>query len=96
MIARASELFDKEVICIKDGSRLGMIGEFEINTDLGRIETVIIPGRSRFFGILGRDDDMLIPFSCIEVFGDEVILINIEPPKLRRHTKRTVTDIWRN
>lgn len=92
MIERASELFDKEVICITDGSRLGLIGEFEINTSTGKIETVIIPGRMRLFGLLGRSDDIIIPFSGIEVFGDEVILVNIEPPK--RCSKRKVPEKW--
>lgn len=92
MIERASELFDKEVICITDGSRLGLIGEFEINTMSGKIETVIIPGRLRFFGLLGRNEDIIIPFSSIEVFGEEVILVNIEPPK--HCTKRKVPEKW--
>ena len=92
MIERASELFDKEVICITDGSRLGLIGEFEINTMSGKIETVIIPGRLRFFGLLGRVEDIIIPFSSIEVFGEEVILANIEPPK--HCTKRKVPEKW--
>ena len=92
MIERASELFDKEVICIIDGSRLGLIGEFEINTMSGKIETVIIPGRLRFFGLLGRVEDIIIPFSSIEVFGEEVILVNIEPPK--HCTKRKVPEKW--
>ena len=81
MIERASALFDKEVICMNDGTRLGMIGEFEINTETGKIETLIIPGRPKFFGLLGRDDDIMLPFSCIKVMGDEVILADIEPPK---------------
>ena len=92
MIERASELFDKEVICITDGSRLGLIGEFEINTMSGKIETVIIPGRLRFFGLLGRNEDIIIPFSSIEVFGEEVILVNIEPPK--RCVKRKIPEKW--
>lgn len=92
MIERASELFDKEVICITDGSRLGLIGEFEINTMSGKIETEIIPGRLRFFGLLGRSEDIIIPFSSIEVFGEEVILVNIELPK--HCTKRKVPEKW--
>lgn len=87
MIIRAGELFDKEVICIKDGTRLGNVGEFELNTETGRIETVIIPGRARFFGLLGREEDVIIPFSCIEVFGEELILVNISPPDNRRYRK---------
>lgn len=81
MIERASALFDKEVICMNDGTRLGMIGEFELNTETGKIETLIIPGRPRLFGLLGRDDDIILPFACIKVMGDEVILADIEPPK---------------
>lgn len=79
MIIRASELFDKEVILTKDGSRLGFVGEIEINTKTGQLETIIILGKSRFFGLLGKTDDIIIPFNCCEVFGDDVILVNFEP-----------------
>ncbi|MGN0556416.1 MAG: YlmC/YmxH family sporulation protein [Acutalibacteraceae bacterium] len=91
MIERASQLFDKEVICLKDGTRLGLIGEFEIDTATGRLETVIIPGRSRLFGLLGREEDITIPFGCIVVFGEEVILADLAPPPNRR-AKRSILD----
>ena len=94
MIIRACDMFDKEVICVKDGTRLGNVGEFEMNTETGRIETLIIPGKARFFGLLGKDDDIIIPFACCKVFGDEVILVNIEP-KSSRHSRK-ISDVFKS
>lgn len=78
MIISAGELFNKEVICSQNGERLGYVGELEINTESGRIETLIIPGKVHFFGLLGKDDDIIIPFSSIDVFGSEVMLAGFE------------------
>lgn len=86
MIARAGELYDKEVICIKDGTRLGGIGDIEINTATGSAESIIVYGKKRMFGLFGREEDLVIPWCCVEVFGEELVLVNYEPP--HRHINR--------
>ncbi len=88
MIVRAGDLYEKEVICVKDGTKMGNMGDFEINTETGQVETIIIFGRNRLFGLLGREDDRVIPMSCVEVFGDEVILVDCEPPRPRRRSSK--------
>ena len=35
MIVRAGDLYEKEVICVKDGTKMGNMGDFEINTEIG-------------------------------------------------------------
>ncbi len=81
MIARVDDLYEKEVICIKDGTRLGIIGDIEINTSTGSVESIIICGRRKMFGIFGRDEDVIVPWCCIQVFGDDIVLVNFEPPR---------------
>ena len=89
MILRASALYDQEVVCIKDGTKLGNIGDVEVNTDTGSAEAVIIYGRARLFGLLGREDDLVIPWSCVEVFGDDLVLVHYEAqmPRRRRSSR---------
>lgn len=90
MITRASDLYNREVICVKDGSRLGMISDITINCADGSVESVVIYGKPRFFGILGRDDDVIIKWNDIEVFGDDTVLVTSEPPKIYKKQSKNI------
>ncbi len=76
---------EKQVVCIKDGSILGLVGDVEIDSCSGKLINIIVCGKRH---ILGRDDDFRIPWSCIEVFGEDSILVNVDnfptAPKRRR------------
>lgn len=85
MICRVGELSDKEVICVKDGTRLGFIGDVDFDVCSGKIESVIIFGRPKFFGLFGRESDLCIRFDDITVIGDDTVLVDFEPPKNREN-----------
>lgn len=88
MCCRLVEMREKQVVCIKDGSILGLVGDVEIDSCSGKLINIIVCGKRRF---LGRDDDFRIPWSCIEVFGEDSILVNIDnfptAPKRRSFLK---------
>ena len=84
MCCRIVELKDKQVICIKDGSALGYVGDIEIDTADGRLVSIIIYGRGKFFGLFGREDDYVIGWKDIAVIGDDSILVNCAPQRPRR------------
>ena len=71
-----ADMRNKEVINLQDGTRLGFVGDVEIDTENAKLTTIIIYGRSRLFGLLGRTDDIMIPWENIDVIGDETILVN--------------------
>ncbi len=73
-----SELRYKEVVNLSNGSKLGYIGDCEIDLDSGTVRALIVPGRYKFFGILGREDDYVIPWDKINVIGDDLVLIEQE------------------
>ena len=75
-----AELKNKEVINLKNGYRLGFVGDCAINLEEGRIESVVIPGRWRFFGILGREEDFIIPWEDVKKIGDDVLLVEYDAP----------------
>ena len=80
MIARITDMHDKEVINICDGTRLGFVDDLEVDTCTAQITALVICGRSRLFGLLGRDPDVVIQWKDIEVIGDETILVNFQCP----------------
>ena len=88
MCCRIVEMRDKQVICIKDGTILGCLGDIQIDTCSGKIISIIIYGRPRIFGIFGRCDDVIIPWNCIEIIGEETILVNFNQPEVKRTKKK--------
>lgn len=88
-MCRIDDLRNKQVVCVKDGCVLGFISDVEMDTLSGNLTSIIIFGRLRFFGLFGREDDIVIPWSDIEVIGNETVLVNTEPPIfLREKAKR--------
>ena len=61
MINYFSELRYKEVIDIHTGRRLGYVCDAEFDEKEGRIISLITPGRAKLFGLLGREDDYIVP-----------------------------------
>ena len=57
MSVKLTQLQCKEVICIKDGMRLGYISDVLVEVPEGSINAIVVPGPCRFFGMVGRGDD---------------------------------------
>lgn len=89
MKCRIVDLRNKQVVCIKNGCVLGYVYDVEFDTSDGSLTAVIIPGRPRFFGIFGHEEDIIIPWQEIEVFGQETILVNTDPDPYMPKPKRS-------
>lgn len=90
MICRASTLCDKEVVNISDGCRLGCVDDVEINVDNASVVSIIVYGKYRLFGLLGRCEDMIIRWEDITLVGEDTILVSFKggvPPQ-RKKKKR--------
>ena len=54
-------------------------------------ELLITPGRAKWFGLLGREDDYILPWSCISRIGEDIILVELPADRPRRkHDKRAI------
>lgn len=90
MISFFSDLRYKEVIDIHSGLRLGYVCDAEIDQEEGRILSLITPGRAKLFGLLGREDDYVLPWECIARIGGDIILIDAnEKLSRRRRAKKS-------
>jgi YlmC/YmxH family sporulation protein len=85
MNLRMSELHCKEVICISNGQRLGFVSDVEIRCPEGEVCAILVPGPCRIMGVLGRNDDYIIPWSCIKKIGPDIILVDAKPEDCRVH-----------
>ncbi len=79
-----SELRNKEVVETKTGIMLGRIDDVEINTDDSSIDAVIVYGRPKLFGLMGRDSDIVIKYSDIDLIGRDAILITSDASYARK------------
>ncbi|MBQ2756267.1 MAG: YlmC/YmxH family sporulation protein [Oscillospiraceae bacterium] len=87
MNCRFSELRCKEVINVRDGIKMGYVDDIETDCCTSAVTAVIIYGKSRLFGLLGREDDLVIPWNCIEIIGEDIVLIKGEFRDPRRSKK---------
>lgn len=86
MSCRIGELRDKEVINVKDGGRIGFVSDVEIDTRTAALTAVVVYGRLRLFGLLGREPDAVIPWKEIVLIGGDTVLVNYEKPEERKKT----------
>jgi YlmC/YmxH family sporulation protein len=88
VFCRITELHNKEVINVCDGTRLGCVDDVEVDTHTAQLCAIVLHGRPKCLGLLGCEEDMVIPWKEIEVIGEETILVNrpglcCEPNKRR-------------
>lgn len=88
MLTRFSELRYKEVINVNSGHRLGYVCDLEIEMEDGKTIALIVPGASRLGGVLGREDDYVIPWGCIRRIGEDIILVDLPSPIPRAQAPR--------
>ena len=79
MECRVSELRYKEIINVSDGSRYGWVGDVEVDLDSGQVRALVVPGRLRLLGLLGREEDRVFPWEAVRRFGADTILVETPP-----------------
>lgn len=79
MECRVSELRYKEIINVSDGSRYGWVGDVEVDLDSGQVRALVVPGRLRLFGLLGREEDRVFPWEAVRRFGADTIMVETPP-----------------
>lgn len=77
MFGKISDLRCKEIINVLDGSRYGYMDDAEIDLESGRITSLIVPGRLRLFGLLGRTEDQVFPWESVKRIGADTILVEL-------------------
>ena len=79
MECRVSELRYNEIINVSDGSRYGWVGDVEVDLESGQVRALVVPGRLRLFGLLGREEDRVFPWEAVRRFGADTILVETPP-----------------
>lgn len=76
-MVRVSELRLRDVVNLKDGRRLGVIKDMDLDVEEGKVRAIILPGATRLLG-LARGEEMAIPWERVKTLGVDVILVEVE------------------
>ncbi|SDY44530.1 sporulation protein, YlmC/YmxH family [Proteiniborus ethanoligenes] len=76
-MVKATDLREKEVINVRDGTRLGLISDIEVNLEKGTVEAIMLPGPGRILGLFGKNLDYVIKWQNIVRIGSDVILVDL-------------------
>lgn len=71
------ELCNKDVIDIKTGTNYGRADDLQFSASHAVIEKMILHGRPKLFGLLGKDKDVLIDWSKIITIGEDAVLVDL-------------------
>lgn len=74
----AANIKDREVINIRDGRKLGIVADVEIDFEQGKIISIIVPGHGKLINLFGSDNDIIIPWNCIKKIGTDVVLVDMD------------------
>lgn len=88
MFCRISDLRSKFVINVRNGGKLGYVSDVELDTVTATACALIIKGKLRLLGLLGREEDIVIRWEDIEVIGEDTILVNHSLPPNQDMPKR--------
>ena len=61
---RIGELWKKDVVCVDSGVCLGRVDDVEVDVCTAQLTAIVIYGRSRLFGLLGREEDTVLVRYC--------------------------------
>ena len=75
MNCRISDLKYKNVINIIDGSLIGCVNDVEMDTCNAKIISIVIYRKFKYFGLLGRGKDIIVPWEDIKIIGEDAILV---------------------
>lgn len=71
---RLSEIQNKDVINLNSGMKVGNIIDVKINSETGKIESLILE-KKKFSSIFNSNDEIEIYWTQINKIGEDVILV---------------------
>jgi len=78
-----TELQCKEVICVASGQRLGFVGDVQVELPGGNVRAIVVPCPAKMMGIAPGREDYVIPWSCIQKIGPDIVLVDTKPEECR-------------
>ena len=65
-----------------------------IDTERAQVKGLVVYGKLRLFGLLGRQPDVTIPWESIDVIGEDTILVTVEDVPKETVRRSRWTELW--
>ncbi len=77
---RLSDLGDKEIVNLTNGSRHGQLANAELLFDehQGKIKAILVPDFHGKMSFLGNKDYLQLPWNAIRKIGEDIIIFEAE------------------
>ena len=74
------ELCTKEIVQLQNGACLGRADDLELEPETAHVRALLLLGRPRLFGLMGREETLRIGWEEIERIGLDTILVHTQLP----------------
>lgn len=85
------QLCEKEIVQLEQGVCLGKADDLTFDPATAQLESLILLGRPRLFGLLGREESLTIPWQEIVTIGTDAVLVRTALPEQQPGQS---TDLW--
>jgi YlmC/YmxH family sporulation protein len=82
MVFKASELAQRDIINLIDGSKLGTVKDVHIDAATGRVLALVLSGERKYFGLLDAGRDTVISWENIKKIGVHAVLVEVDNPSI--------------
>lgn len=69
------DLIKREVISLETGAKIGYVDDLLLNAQTAAVESLVVFGVKRMFGLLGGSEDIIIPWSELSMIGEDALLV---------------------
>lgn len=76
---KISELADRDIINLADGSRLGPVKDAHIDPVSGQLEALVIQSPKKYLRLFRAGRDIVVPWEKIVRIGVDAILVEVPP-----------------
>ena len=77
-VVNTSRLIDKEVINVRDGSRLGTVCDVSVDCCDGKIKHIIVPAVTGIFSFFGKKKEYCIDWCNVVKIGSDIVLVDTD------------------
>ena len=73
------EICHHDVVDLSTGANLGSVDDIVFDSATAAVTHLVLYGKPRLFGLLGRGEDLQVPWKEIEKIGRDVVLVHSAP-----------------
>jgi YlmC/YmxH family sporulation protein len=74
---KISELAQKDIVNMTDGSKLGAVTDVQIDLATGQVLALVLSGEKKYFGLLNAGRDVVVPWENIRKIGVHTVLVEM-------------------